>query len=84
MDYIVILAVLSVGTIVGMVFTTIYTYERAKSDRDQIAKLNSEKINLLNENRKLKAGIKARPNEVPVDIEVIDIPKPDRTYHQPF
>jgi len=84
MDYIVILAVLSVGTIVGMVFTTIYTYERAKSDRQTISKLNSERINLLNENRKLKAGLKGRPKEAPVDIEVIDIPKPDKTYHKPF
>ena len=79
MDYLVILATLSFGVVLGMAFTIIFTTELAKADRALISKLHSDKIALINENKKLKAFSKG-----PVDIEVIDLPQPDKTYHQPF
>lgn len=79
MDILIIIASIAVGIIVGMAFESIYQAESRKFDHARIVALNGENIRLRRELHDTKKLLVRKP-----DIEVIDIPQPDRTYHQRF
>ena len=79
MDILTIIASIAIGIIVGMAFESVYQAESRKFDHARIVALNGENIKLRKENHSLKKQMVREP-----DIEVIDIPQPDRTYHQGF
>lgn len=79
MDILTIIASIAIGIIVGMAFESVYQAESRKFDHARIVALNGENIKLRKENHSLKKQMVRTPT-----VEVIDIPKPDRTYHQGF
>ena len=79
MDILTIIASIAIGILVGMAFESVYQAESRKFDHARIVALNGENIKLRKENHSLKKQMVREP-----DIEVIDIPQPDRTYHQGF
>ena len=79
MDILTIIACIAIGILVGMAFESVYQAESRKFDHARIVALNGENIKLRKENHSLKKQMVRKP-----DIEVIDIPQPDRTYHQGF
>ena len=79
MDILTIIASIAIGILVGMAFETVYQAESRKFDHARIVALNGENIKLRKENHSLKKQMVRTPT-----VEVIDIPRPDRTYHQGF
>lgn len=79
MDILTIIASIAVGIVVGMVFESIYQAESRKFDHARIVALNGDNIRLRKELHDTKKLLVRKPN-----VEVIDIPQPDRTYHQEF
>lgn len=72
MDILTIIASIAIGILVGMAFESVYQAESRKFDHARIVALNGENVNL-------KKQMVRTPT-----VEVIDIPQPDRTYHQGF
>lgn len=79
MDILTIIASIAIGIIIGMAFESVYQAESRKFDHARIVALNGENIKLRKENHSLKKQMVRTPT-----VEVIDIPQPDRTYHQGF
>lgn len=79
MEALEIIACIAIGIIVGMAFESVYQAESRKFDHSRIVALNGENIKLKKENHNLKKQMVRTPT-----VEVIDIPQPDRTYHQGF
>lgn len=79
MDILTIIASIAIGILVGMAFESVYQAESRKFDHARIVALNGENIRLRKENHSLKKQMVRTPT-----VEVIDIPQPDRTYHQGF
>ena len=79
MDILTIIASIAIGILVGMAFESVYQAESRKFDHARIVALNGENIKLRKENHSLKRQMVRTPT-----VEVIDIPQPDRTYHQDF
>lgn len=79
MDILIIIASIAVGIVVGMAFESIYQAESRKFDHARLVALNGENIRLRKELHDTKKLLVRKPN-----VEVIDIPQPDRTYHQEF
>lgn len=79
MEALEIIACIAIGIIVGMAFESVYQAESRKFDHSRIVALNGENIRLKKENHNLKKQMVRTPT-----VEVIDIPQPDRTYHQGF
>ena len=79
MDILTIIASIAIGILVGMAFESVYQAESRKFDHARIVALNGENIKLRKENHSLNKQMVRTPT-----VEVIDIPKPDRTYHQGF
>ena len=69
----------AIGILVGMAFESVYQAESRKFDHARIVALNGENIRLRKENHSLKKQMVRTPT-----VEVIDIPQPDRSYHQDF
>ena len=79
MDILTIIASIAIGILVGMAFESVYQAESRKFDHARIVALNGENVNLKKQIHNLKKQMVRTPT-----VEVIDIPQPDRTYHQGF
>lgn len=79
MDILTIIASIAIGILVGMAFESVYQAESRKFDHARIVALNGENARLRKELHNTKKLLVRKP-----DIEVIDIPQPDRTFHQSF
>ena len=78
MDFLTIIACIAIGILIGMSFEAVYQAETRRFNHEQIRNLNAENIRLKHQIRDINQ------RRVNAAVEVIDLPQPDRTYHQPW
>lgn len=78
MDFLTIIACIAIGILIGMSFEAVYNAETRRYNHEQIRNLNAENITLKRQIRDINQ------RRVNAAVEVIDLPRPDRTYHEPW
>ena len=78
MDILTIIASIAIGILIGMSFEAVYNAETRRFNHEQIRKLNAENIMLKHQIRDINQ------KRVNAAVEIIDLPQPDRTYHEPW
>ena len=78
MNILTIIASIAIGILIGMSFEAVYNAETRRYNHEQIRHLNAENIKLKHQIRDINQ------RRVNAAVEIIDLPQPDRTYHEPW